>query len=109
HQNDFSITEGQLATGLLRFYRLRGGDGRKIDRELRSLTEFTADIEKAAMVLDDAGHGGQSQARPLAHLLGSEERIENLVEDIDRDACARIGDREQYIGSGFGFDVHFGI
>ena len=43
------------------------------------------------MALDDAGDGGKPEAGALADVLGGEERVENLVDDVLRNAAAAVG------------------
>src|SRR3569832_56976 len=51
----------------------------------------------AGVVADDAGDDRQPQPRPLAALLRREERVEDGVQVLGRDAVAAIGDLELHL------------
>ena len=55
----------------------------------------------AAVHLDDAVRDGEAEARPLADLLGREERAEQLVQVLRRDAHALVlhGDDDVLLGA----------
>ncbi|VTR66525.1 hypothetical protein DESC_480235 [Desulfosarcina cetonica] len=55
---------------------------------------FGFDRDDPAMALNDAGRYGQAQSRALAHGLGREKGIEQLVQVIGQDAAARVGDAD---------------
>ena len=71
--------------------RLRGGMDREVDGEHRPLPAIVGkDI--ATRLLDDAIDGGKAEPGALANFLGGEEGLEDLGNDLDRDATAGIGD-----------------
>ena len=51
--------------------------------------------DPAVRLLDDAVDRGQAQPRALAHRLGREEGVEDLVHDLRRDAGAVVGHLDQ--------------
>ena len=53
--------------------------GRKLQRKLTVFSALALDRYPAFIFLDDAIANGQPQAHPFAHVLGGEERIEDLV------------------------------
>ena len=55
---------------------------RQEDAERRALADFGVDIDEAAGLLDDAVDGGEAEPGALADLLGREERLEDLVDDV---------------------------
>ena len=61
----------------------------QIDDEARALADLGIGEDEAARLLDDAVDGRQPEAGPLPHLLGREERLENLAEDARRNAACR--------------------
>ena len=73
---------------------------RQIDPEHRARADLAFSKDVAAGLLDDAVHRGQAKPCPLADLLGGEERIENLVDDLRRDARAGVGDFDQHVVGG---------
>src|SRR5205823_1724646 len=55
------------------------------------------DIDEAAGLLDEAVDAGEAEPGALADLLGGVERVENLVDDVGRDAGAGIRDLDQHV------------
>src|SRR5436305_11709528 len=63
------------------------GDG---DGEGRALAGLALDGDRAAVSLDNRVGDGEAEARPLAHGLRREERVEDAREVFGRDAVARV-------------------
>ena len=70
--------------------------GRKM-RKVVPLPGVGIRIDEAAGLLDDAVDGREAEAGALADLLGREERLEDLVDDLGRDAGAGVGHLDQHI------------
>ena len=69
----------------------------QVDLEGRSLARFAVDVDEAVVLLDDAVDRGQAQAGALAHLLGGEERLEDVVQGLLVHAAAVVADGQQHI------------
>src|SRR5260370_40318537 len=65
---------------------------RQKDGEPSTFLYYFIDKEKSAALFDDAIHGRQAKPAALTDFLGREERLENLVHYIGRNAGARISD-----------------
>src|SRR5258708_16145983 len=65
---------------------------RQKDGEPSTFLYYFIDKEKSAALFDDAIHGRQAKPAALTDFLGREERLENLVDYIRRDAGAGISD-----------------
>src|SRR5262249_17383243 len=65
--------------------------------EGRTLTKVRLDIHEAAGLLDNAVHGREAEAGALTHILRGEEGIEDLVDDLGRNAGAGILDLDEDI------------
>ncbi len=75
---------------------LAGSDmARQEDAEGRALADARIDEDEAAGLLDDAVDHGEAEPGALADLLGGEEGLEDLVDDLRRDAGAGVLDLEQ--------------
>ena len=72
----------------------------QVDLEGRSLARLAVDIDEAVVLLDDAVDRGQPQAGALAHLLGGEERLEELCQRLLVHAAAVVADGQQHILAG---------
>jgi hypothetical protein len=70
---------------------------RQEDPERGALADFAVDIDEAAGLLDDAVDGGEAEAGALADFLGREERLEDLVADLGRDAGTGVGDVDPHV------------
>ena len=81
-----------------RFRRLphRRGDHGKIDGEDGALPQLAVHPDGAAVALDDALAKGQSESGSLAHRLRREERLEDALQDLRRDARPRIRHLQQH-------------
>jgi hypothetical protein len=79
-----------------RLRRLGAVDG-QIDDEARPLPFGRLGEDEAARLLDDAVDGREPEAGALADLLGGEERLEDLGEEVRRDAGAGVGDPQRGI------------
>lgn len=64
---------------------------RQVDTEGSALAHFRFGINVTARLLDDAIDHREAKARALAHFLGGEEGLENLVHDLGRNTRAVIG------------------
>ena len=64
---------------------------RQADSEGRALIRLAEDIDRALVLLNNAVHGGQAQARALGPLRG-EERLEDVLQGGFVHAFARIAD-----------------
>src|SRR5262249_43613088 len=73
---------------------------RQVDAEDRPLADFRVDLDDPAVVPDDAVYHGQAHARPLAALLGREERLEDASTNLVGDPGARVGDRDHQVPPG---------
>ena len=62
------------------------------DAERRPLAGLGIDVDEAAGLLDDAIDRRQPKPGALADLLGREERLEDLVDDLAWNAGAGVGD-----------------
>ena len=67
---------------------------RQVDREVRPLPHRGLDDDVAPRLLNDAVHGGESQARASARLLGREERFEDARAGLAVHAGALVHDRQ---------------
>ena len=67
---------------------------RQVDAERGAAPELAVHRDAAAEVGDDAVHQRQPEPGADADLLGREERIEDALEHLRRDAAAGIADRE---------------
>ena len=93
---------GQVGGGLgdLLLGRLVGVVGevaRQQDAERRALAGLAVAEHVAAGLLDDAVDHRQAEAGALADLLGGEERLEDLVLDLGRNAVAGVLDLDQHV------------
>src|SRR4029453_3351708 len=70
---------------------------RQEDAEDRALAELGLHEDEAAGLLDDAVDGREPQPRALADILGGVEGVEDLVDDLWRDAAAGILDLDPHI------------
>src|SRR5271165_384027 len=76
-------------------FGLRFGLEGKMDDEGGALAVLGFEVNRAAMLVDDAGVGdGQSLAGALAHLFRCEKRIENAAAGLFRDAGAGVLDSD---------------
>ena len=71
--------------------------GGKIQGKGRALARNAVAEDVAACLLDDAVGRGKPQAGPFALLLGGEERVEDLVQRLGRDAAALVRDRDAHV------------
>ncbi len=76
-------------------HRGAGDVHRQEDAEGRALAHLGVHRDPAVRLLDDAVDRGQAEARPLAHRLGGEEGVEDLVDHAGLDAGAVVGDLDQ--------------
>src|SRR5205809_368837 len=72
----------------------RSNTGRQEHAEGRALARLAGDLDPPMMLLNDAVHGGQTQARAFADFLGRKKRIEDMAEDIRSHAAAGVRDAE---------------
>ena len=79
----------------------RGGRvlDRQVDHEARASPLLAVDAHDAAVRLDDAVDGGEPETGPAPLRLGGEERLEDPVQVLSRDADARVRDREHHVGA----------
>ena len=63
----------------------------------RGIARLRVHIDEAAGLLDDAVDRGQAEARALADFLGREERLEDLVDDVGRNAGAGVAHLDQHV------------
>ena len=83
---------GGLAVGGSGFRRIvRHGGLRQIDGESRALSECAGDLDVAIGLLGKAERLAEAEACSLADLLGREERLEDCVNMIGRNAGAGVG------------------
>src|SRR5690348_6511191 len=68
--------------------------------EAGALAGGAFDFHASGMVLDNPVGNAQSQTGAVADRLGREERIEDLGQDLRRDAAAVVGDLDDDVGSG---------
>ena len=61
-----------------------------------SLLRPRGDRQLGTDLLGAPSHGGETQARPLAHLLRREEGLEELIEVLRGDAGTGVGDLETH-------------
>src|SRR6185503_802782 len=73
--------------------RYRARD-RQHEGQPRALSQLALHPDLAAVGGDDAVADREAEAGALAHRLGREERVEDLVEVLRRDAAAVVGDGE---------------
>src|SRR5262249_2605803 len=69
--------------------------GRKA--EGRAFADLGLRIDETAGLFDDAVDGREAETGALADLLGREERLEALVQNVRRDAGPSVGDLDQHI------------
>src|SRR5258706_139842 len=69
----------------------------QIDPEHGALAGRAIDENVAARLLHDAVDRGEAEPGPLAHTLCREERLEDLLLDLERHAVACVLDLDQYI------------
>ena len=83
-----SASLGELAgrIGLLIFGERQG------DPDLRTFADRALDVDRSAVVGDDAVGDGQAQSGPTFLQPGREEGVEDLVDDLFRDADALVTD-----------------
>jgi hypothetical protein len=82
-----------------------GGIDGQFDPEGGASARFTADMDVAAMLLDDAVGQRQSQPGPAADRLGGEEGFEDAVDVFRRDAVSGIADADGHaLAAAFGAD-----
>lgn len=72
----------------------------EINGEGSSLPGFTANLDVAAALLDDAVDGGETEAGTVAAFLGGEKRLENTGESGIVHAAAGVADGENDEGAG---------
>ena len=72
---------------------------RQVDTENSPRFRLGVDGDRAARLLDNAEHGGQTQPRSLAGLLGGEEGLEDVLARLERDSLADVGDGEDDVGA----------
>ena len=60
---------------------------------------LAVDLDVAVRLLDEAVDHAEAEAGALADFLGGEERLDDLVEQMRRDAAAGIADGDQHVGS----------
>ena len=70
------------------------GAGRQADAEGRPLADPALDLDAPPVAVDDPVHDRQPQSRPLPHVLGREERVEDPRENLGRNPGAVVPDRE---------------
>ena len=70
---------------------------RQEDVERGALARLGIDIDETAGLLDDAVDRRQPEAGALADFLGREERLEDLVDDVDRNAGAGVADVDPHV------------
>src|SRR6185312_9923535 len=95
---------------------LGGADGafgaRQIEAHGGAAADAALDLDVPGRLLDEAIDLRQAEAGPLADLLGGEEGLENVRQDLVRHALAGVGHREYGIGAGRELAMagrHFGI
>src|SRR3546814_17477227 len=64
----------------------------QIDGEARAVAGLRFGKDIAARLLHDSIDGRKAKARPLAHFLGGEERLEDVGENIGRYSGSRVGE-----------------
>src|ERR687887_921613 len=69
-----------------RLLRGRFGHHRQLDQEARTAAPARLDGDRAAVLLDDAVGDRQPETRPGADLLRREERVEDALLELARDA-----------------------
>src|SRR5215467_2836274 len=69
---------------------------RKEDTERRAAW-LRVRVNKSASLLDDAVDGGKPEACSLADLFGGEKRLENLLDDLRRNARPAVAHLDQHI------------
>ena len=68
--------------------------GRKVNAELGPVTELARDRDPTAMLADDSVGDRQAQARPLADVLRSEERLEHARQVLRGDPAPFVADAD---------------
>src|SRR3546814_2343146 len=66
------------------------------------ISDWSSDVcsSDLARLLHDSIDGRKAKARPLAHFLGGEERLEDVGENIGRYSGSRVGDLQRRIVGG---------
>ena len=86
-KNCFAATPGAVRLGLANDWRRHGAVGSgKADLESGALVGWAQDLDKAAVLFDDAEDGGEAEAGSLAWLFGGEEGLEDVRENLRRNA-----------------------
>ena len=90
---------GRRGLGQLRRLHIVGGRNvaRNENAEGRALAELRIHVDETAGLLDDAVDGREPEPGALADILGGVEGVENLVDDLRRDAGAGVLDLDQHI------------
>ena len=73
-----------------------GGIDRQIEREARAAPRRAVDEDASAVGTHDLVREVQAEAGALADVLGREERIEDVVADLGRDAAAGVTDHQPH-------------
>ena len=60
------------------------------DLEYRAMTRLTVHIDETVVLLDNAVHGGQTQAGSLACFLGGKKRLKDMFKSFPIHTDARI-------------------
>ena len=60
------------------------------------------DFHEPVVISDNAEHGGKAEPGALANRLGGEERIEDAIQVLPRNAHSRVADQPDDVGAGFG-------
>ena len=77
-----------------------------MDRKTGAFARRTVHINVSCQFLDDAANRGQTQARPVANVLGCEERLENTRPNGFVHTVARIDNLQGDVRSGRGRRIH---
>src|SRR5262245_55095416 len=89
-EDGFGATADSHLEGFAFGWRCFLGLMRQKDLEGRAFAEFTGHFDPSMMLLNDAVHGGETQARSFANLLGREERLEYAVQVFGSNPATRI-------------------
>ena len=90
------------------FVALLGGmvvSGRKVQTERGADARFAVDVDRALVLAHDSVDHGQAEPAAFAHLLGREERLEDVRLDIAGDSAAGVGDAEDDVRSRREFEL----
>ena len=87
----------RLGRSRSRLLHLLAEMARQIDAEHGAASHRAVAEDEPARLLDEAIHHRQAEPGALADLLGGEEGLEDLVDDLLRDTCAGILDLDQHI------------